>query len=468
MSSIDNYLKRFDAMSVSEKSEHFRSDYRTDGEDWIEFLDFIDECKYFYANALDNTRKDFIFRYYALRQQKIKCGNHTHQFSADPTSAADIIIENPDKIDQSACWWFELSKHDDCLKNYDVKAQAFMLSSPEHSFLARAAALRLATTDGYPTPNISFDEFKEVWSLGPSKDHALRVISRSEPLHHIPLAIVDKLKEEKKNIEIEHRAIWDEKKREPRVIRTNTDVIEDHGFHLCMISSHKSKKILHAINKVRSFSSPKISGEDIALAIYHCDLCRKNSHKPTNLGMSPTGVYYAPPGSGKTTALEQGLFVGVDTDWLIHSSTYANVMKPFIDLDVPVLTNQYDLALQSGERFIGTFNPDILRHNEMGKPYTSLSEIVAAQKVMKNDIFIIYNDKYFSETLPMLFRVQYFYNASREKYFNKAKVPLPRRFKARDGLRSPSEFLTQVKNWSGSTNKKRRRSIAVLGAKLEL
>lgn len=451
-------------MTSGEKSTHDRESYLPDGPDWIEFLDFIDDCKFHYTQVLDLTRRDFLYRYFARHSVKFECGTHRHQFYADQRHEGDVYIASPDTtIDPNTCWWLKMQELDRQLLSDDPHARAAYLSQPEHAYLARMAALRLAVQTGHPPPhNLTFSDFQNIWVEGPSRRHALRLLAKSEPhaLANAPdeaVAVVANVKQDLPPPQPQ----WLTPTSSPRVIRTNTDVWQDHGFHRLMILRHDAKKILGMINNIRSCSSPPITGEEIALGVLGCKHCQNNER---SYAVSPPGVYYAPPGAGKSTALTEGYFVGIDTDWLLHSSHYSVMIQPFVAENIPVLTNQYHLACHSGERFFGYFNPAILRLNPQGIPYTPLSEIKAAESTLRSDLFLIYGNKYLSDALPILFRAAYLYNRSRIRFMSKTEQPLSstRPYRSSHGHRSVEDFVQIVKGWSKSRKQKRREKLASL------
>lgn len=459
MASIDAYFERFSALNPTEKLSHFREDYREEDDDWVEYLDYLDEMRYEFKHHLQNTKRDFIYRYYALRNQTFECDGHTHTFHSDPSIAGDIYIPTPHHtIDQESCWWKKFSQHDALLAQLDDQADAAKLTSTEHAYLAKLAGLRMALSSGIPPPSmITFKGFQEQWNLGSTTNVVLKRLAESEPIWKIPLQVIEEIKESA----AANPPNWvPESRRPPRVIRTNTDVFEDHGFHQLMMIHKSSQRILSAINKIRSSTSPPITGEDVALGMIKCAKCNA---KEFAHGITSPGFYYAPPGSGKSTALQNGTFVGVDTDWLIYGSDYQTVVCPFIMLGVAVLTNQYHLAIQAPERVFGMFNKDILRNDVHGNPYTSLREILLAKQHMRSDIFLIFTNKYFSDVVTTLQRAHYIYDRTRQRFFNKtAQRPTNRPPISAHGKREFDTFILEVSRWSGTKKKKRKKELHAL------
>jgi len=112
------------------------------------------------------------------------------------------------------------------------------------------------------------------------------------------------------------------------------------------------------IKTIRSYVNNKtdkvIHPDMVVKAMEICTQCTAYTPKPS--GTSYHGVYYSPPENGKSNALNKELFIGLDTDWLITMLDFQTVIEPFIKLGIPVITNQYHLAQNAGDRFLGMFS----------------------------------------------------------------------------------------------------------------
>lgn len=206
---------------------------------------------------------------------------------------------------------------------------------------------------------------------------------------------------------------------EPETIFCAKDVSEFHGLHALLRSREDAFKILDIVNSIRGLArnSDPVTPCMLINSIASCYQCQQFSGIPT--GTSPTGIYYAPPGNGKSTAQRKELFIGIDTDWLIKESDFPTIMLPFLKIGIPIVTNQYHLCLNSGEKFIGIFNPSKLRCDPNGNPFTPLAEIVSALNVMKDDLHVIFTTKYMDEMMLTLFRVNSLYQHSRSLFLDR-------------------------------------------------
>lgn len=413
------YYQRTNEMSFTEKTVHLRTDEKEDTQAWPDFLDYLDEWSFLYKQKLQQTRKDYVFTVLARHGVTIKCRAHTHTFSHQQNPHADVIVPSPDiNINPDACWWRELTRYDDQLTDLDANATAVQLSSPEAKAIQKLTAIQMVTQESLPPTLLTFEKFRDQWWKTPTHDRAMKILFESDQPYHILNSIVRGLKVQDNPQPPQWLNLGTSPS--PDLIQTNTQVVQDHGLHALMRVRHDRHEIFRLISTIRSEANPEglLSPTQLAQAMTDCPLC---STKPRGLSTSFPGVYYSPPGNGKTTSLEHETFIGIDTDWLLKNSTFDNIMRPFLAKSIPIITNQYHLAAASGTRFFGAFNPNNLRINPLTNlPYTTLTEIEKTRTVLRSDLFLLYTDKYFSEVLPLLYRAAYLYEFSQYVWLKKS------------------------------------------------
>lgn len=76
-----------------------------------------------------------------------------------------------------------------------------------------------------------------------------------------------------------------------------------------------------------------------------CEYC----HPPPYPDPSVLGVYYAPPGAGKTTTQNKEYLIAYDTDWIGKGMTWREV-SPLLRWKIPILTNQCEGFVGSGPK----------------------------------------------------------------------------------------------------------------------
>lgn len=413
---MDAYLNRVSNMDKDELHSHLRRDYHHPDQLWPDYLDYLDEWKFEYRHKLSVTRKDFIYRFLAVRNQKIQCGDHYHQFSTEPSSN-ELSVHFPRTdtfISPTACWYKTILKMEDELSS-DELISASTFTTTELTFLHRFASVEMVKQGLTPTL-LSFEDFKNHWwgqenTALPSIEELKIDLPAGEPQ-------------------------WLLTKDSPvEIVQTSELTSQDHGLHTLLATAPEPYLVFKTINKIRDVTPEPdlVTPSQLATAMENCNQCSGNY--PT-VGPTYPGVYYAPPGNGKTTAARHNVFCGVDTDWLLKMSDFNTVIAPFLAMDLPVITNQYNLATNSGEKFIGNFNPHALRTAPTGKAYTSPREIQAAKKTYGSDLTISLQPLFFSQASLHVQRLLHVYNTTRNQFLPTKRSRLPK----------PSKH-SQYSNW---------------------
>lgn len=456
---VDEYYHRLNQMSHDEKDEHLRKNYCVIDQTWPDYLDFLDEWEDNYFSKLARTRKDFIFQYYAKRNQKLPCScGHVHLFTTHNTSVNPqhtVCIPTSDtELDYTSCWYAMFVSADNDLAADDTHRQSPCLSLSESEILRKFTALRM-TLDGYPPIKLSFDDFIQVWWNKPQPSAAWQIFSREFPQVNQIAA------ETKKQLPIK-QAPWlsMQPTHSTENVMSSSKVSEFHGLHALLRSRQDRFIILEMINSVR-IDDP-ITINQLTQAISTCTQCTQYSDFP--VFPSPIGVYYSPPGNGKTTSQRNEFFVGIDTDWLTKEDFFDRECAPFLRINLPIVTNQYHLAQHAGQKFIGSFNVAHLRTDQHGNPYTSSAEIKRAMGYLSNDLFILVYDirnRYFADDLVKLYRAAYIYDLTRQSFFQKLP-PSVKPFELEKKAISKTELISILTKAisSGMGTKHRRRTKA--------
>lgn len=444
--SVETYYARLESMTHLERAEHLRNDYRDQHHEWPDYLDYVDDWKYLYREKLSLTRKDFIFTALALRKQTIPCGNHFHTFSTTPQATDTIVITRPDAyMDVTSCWYKTIFQTDEQIAP-SILQSAITLAVPESEWLKRMVGLRLIQ-EGSTATQLSFDEFSTLWWGKESKTQAIRILHASQPPHIQAEPSSTPIEDAKhKTVQAEPFSI----EAEVAEMRMNLpapiakwaipgsgtilpidNVLSDHGLHLLMLARTDWIDIFHTIINMRKpYDHGSTTTEDLGRHMNMCYRCQRiarhakietPSDQFAYIRPNSTfpGVYYAPPGNGKTTVMERGLFIGIDTDWLLRNSDFNNVIAPFLKFNLPIITNQYGLAVNAGQKFIGCYSPSLLRTDDSGQPYTTQDEVELASELFKQDACFYKTDGYVYDNLVQLIRLQYLYTETRYVFMGK-------------------------------------------------
>lgn len=409
-------------MSESDRNEHLRVNYIDEDQLWPEYLDFLDEWDHNSFFYLNQTRNDFVFHVLARRRQVISCGDHHHMFSTEIIPGVDaIIVSSPDMYSNpDACWQKTIANSDEMLRRFSENSDVPRLSCPEASALKQLAALKMVHKGHLPPTRLTFEQFSKDWVPNPSQQNAMNIYHKSiTPIVSIPQTLIaSEIHKDKR--ELKSTWIYESgaNNKEAKVIYPQWKVYEMHSFHTFLLARADFKTMLKMISDIRG-ENPDYSL--LISKIKACNHCRFNesNHPNQHPGMSYPALYYAPPGNGKSTSGRKCLFIGVDTDWLLKRSNFETIVKPFLDMGIPVLTNQYHLGLKSGIRMFGNFNADLLRTDLNNRPFTSVSEIHQIKHLLRDDIFLTFmtgKDLYLTDLFLMLYRAAYIYNETRYRF----------------------------------------------------
>lgn len=461
MSSIQTYLDKVANFDKDELRAHLRRDYREQSQEWPDYLDYLDEWQWTYKDHMARTRKDFIYHYLAKRRTKIVCGDHFHIITdvlPDQDIPELVLFSSPDTfVDPSSCWYKKLLEEEATISYNQEDQHAARLTSPETEALKRYTALSLASTGQTPI-KLDFETFKREWWADSSIKKAMELYKKSFPpavtlpassspnnsapthkhsLTQSPQSQSETLIPENSShgttltsgvaplAEIRQQlpqciGKWFGSSSQTDIIFPNDRVYLDHGLHVLVASHPNYHEILNIMSRIRedAHTGSKIDRHELAKAMQDCPACPITDHLPYPTVAS---VFYSPPGNGKTTAIKNLTYIGVDTDWLTRNSDFNTIIAPFLKIGVSVITNQYDLATNSGEKFFGLFNPKSLRTDLSGKEYTSLVEIQSAIEIMGEDILIrVQPDKFIDQDITRLLRLHYIYNMTRTNFLNKS------------------------------------------------
>lgn len=420
MEGLSLYYDRVASMDDRQLGEHLRSSYTTEENAWPDYLDYVDEWQWHFKESMSRTRKDFIFTTLVVRRQRVKCGTHHHYFTDDPADHHPEAVYFPRTdtfIEPGVCWNVLLQISDDKLQSTRALQSSAQLTMPEIEYVRRLAGIRLISK-GITPRQLSYDEFRTKWWGQESEATAHSLLQEQTTISEEMGLLKQSLPPAKP------QWVADTNGEVDTILPSHT-VANDHGLHAVLLATHNGARILKTINRIRLLSPVQdpIEPQDIAEAIRMCPRCTGD---PPATGPTLPGVYYAPPGNGKTTCLNERHFCGVDTDWLVKMSDFQTVIAPFLQLDVAVITNQYHLATNAGEKFFGLFDAAHLRLDPTGKPFTPEHEIQYAVQTYGADLAILLEHNYLTNNLLSLYRCNYIYRLAREKFLPRN----PQRLKA--------------------------------------
>jgi hypothetical protein len=418
---LQRYYSRVAAMDEAQVASHLRVNYSDPSQEWPDYLDYLDDWEHHYARRLNDTQRDFVF-HLATRATTFVCKDHVHKISV--IKAPDVIhFPNRDSfIDYTSCWFKTIAEADEKLVRLDPQATAARLSVPESEALKLLTMVRLVSQDSMTPIRLDFDQFRKDWLNKESSSQAIKIFQKSNPR---PLVIPADLEEMSDTLDLPGPAPWlnmpDSSNSSPSAIWDADNVKADHAFHLLLLARPDRLVIIEMMNRIRSVDPQSTLLDPVSIAHcmdYQCSQCTELTEGPQPILLTTTapGVYYAPPGNGKTTASRHGNFIGIDSDWLLRRSNFKTTLLPFLQRGIPVVTNQYTLIKNSSYKLFGSFNKYELRTDDACRPYTPLKEILAAKADLQDDATIIFTKEFLANSFLTLIRANFIYEFTRQKF----------------------------------------------------
>lgn len=407
--SYEEYQSYVDSLKGEERESYFRlNEVADDDQLWPDYLDFKEEWQYTYKEQLHAVRRFFIHKYVAEPVTKVECKHHFHHITSEPLGLEnEICFKESQTIDYSQCWIRTIFlKFEEVLES----DQLFKFGAYDYTmedWIKTILYFRLLQQD-MPHKQLTFEQFK-------AREGFLREKDNKEALR-LELKLVNEKKNHnrKKQVPLELNSTEDEK---PEVILPATTIIGDHGLHAVLRVSREPEKVIKEINKIRRLATTDlIVYKDLQTSMSLCEQCDR--HIPRRL--PPQVIIYAPPGMGKTTALQSESFIGIDTDWLLRNSTYYDMVFPFIDMGLSIITNQYHLFLNGHHKVVGFVDYRKLRLDIYGNPYTTKEEIDELAK--HQDFIIMRSSGYLNQWLFMLKFLHAIHDRNLGFFLNRKKV----------------------------------------------
>lgn len=414
--SYANYLQHVDNLNPASKHNYLRIDYKEISQSWPDYLDYVEEWKDIFYRKVPQIRRDFIYHALAKHRQRLPCGNHYHTFTTEDNTGQEYV-SIPDRdsfINEASCWYQSLSAAEDRIIADPISVNSAILSHVQHIQLKKITGLHMVFNKDDTTTHklLDYEQYQQEWKDKETTSKAIKIMNESfvEPIPPTKLSDIKTGFSKPNSTENPHTWFVPGT---TDVIAPNEDIIRDHGFHNLLRVRKDRKYILKLINRIRSPYTTKIHHKEIQQAMEGCNECKYVNPDSTT---TMPGIYYSPPGNGKTTAQKLDIFIGIDTDWLLKHSDFQHMCLPFLKLGIPILTNQYLISTDSPYKVFGAYSKNHLRYfinsNNCKQPYTQPSEIYNAMLANHGDIVILYTSDYFTNRLIDLLYLQFIQNTT--------------------------------------------------------
>lgn len=385
---LNAYETKLKTMSEQALHKENHADERHQSQTYVDYLDYVEEWRWHQREQVNQLTCAMVYSL-SRTSQRIECGNHHHILTTakktETISGEQIHVDRPASLIHNECWYKTIHEQVQQVLN-GLSNENLRLAEPMERALTMIATWRLAHSSVTPTL-LPYDTFKTVWwdaaENGSTSKLAKYMLER--------LSLADAQKVRRMHIE-----------QTPTPKLTERQVIFDypqgeHGLHALQnaVGPDIFKQVLSFINGRRRDRGchEKITLDMIQSERNVCTHCHPGPHP----GLSALGVYYAPPGTGKTTAQDKEYLVALDTDWIGKGITWRE-MSPMLNKKIPILTNQCEGFIGSGLKVVGVYNHK-LRLAPNGKPYTTFEAVEAMQRVQRvnYDFSQIPENQYFAD-----------------------------------------------------------------------
>lgn len=368
---LNEYQSNLDSLSNLEQRQEQREDYREDSQTYADYLDYVDEWNWYNKENQRNLLSSFI-QYSAKTHQYINCScekqKHILTTVKEP-SAGDIVVDDPKIHIYAKCWFKQLTRDVKSVLEHNAEEIKRVKMNPVlERVMTNVSEWRMINQDQTPIL-LPYEAFKQLWW---NKDLKGEQTTLSKYLES------QISRKEKHSLDIQRSQNILAIPNEGKKILLNFPH-SSHGFHILYdtLGNAVFTAVWSFMNTQRKRIDPE-SSIDIRKFFdkrRRCKLCRQRKYTP---GLSPLGIYYAPPGSGKTTMADQELFVGFDTDWIGVGPTWLDYSY-LLNLKIPLLTNQYKQFRSCGLKVIGIVRKDI-RKDARGIPLGRRDDILRYEK----------------------------------------------------------------------------------------
>lgn len=400
---LNDYTVRRSEMTPKQQAEEDRKDYHEDSQVYCDYLDYVDEWQWHAREQKETLISSYIYDLSKHhREAKCKCGKN-HVFTRlDQPEKGDVVVDDPTNIMYHTCWYrYICDQVEETLQYVNSHQNTARLPNLIERIMVRVTMWKMV--DAQQTPILlPYQAFKRVWweknakgSVSAVAKELLAQLTQADRLDIQAAREQNRVsvpeKQQKKLLDFPH---------------------SEHGMHNLKwaLSDAHFEEVWAFINRHRVLvgkPSDAISKTELAERMRKCNICTKiKSGIFKTPKISHPGIYYAPPGLGKTTAMNRGLLIGLDTDWLGVGPTWEDY-APILNLGIPIVTNQYNVFIGSGLKIIGVIG-DHIREDSEGNPFTTVAKLQEFERYHSKDVIFIYvkAGKYLADKLHMIFLMQ--------------------------------------------------------------
>lgn len=409
----ENWLQAYKNALSNALDEQIRKEqreyYSHETQAYPDYLDYVEEWEYATKEMIQDVRKSYILRM-ASKNLKMKCDcGEIHTLSLYPRKEETFTeVDNPKESPWDTCWFRTIDKEMRTIRS-NLKTGTAKFPSIVAKNLTEIVRWKIAKTGRSPTL-LPYETYKEVWWDLDINGNATQV----------SLDILRVMSQEQRNLIVREKISAIKKPERAYYFFTTQEIIQDHAFHLFCLSQTKNiGEVLKFMNYQRrecGWWKESLKYDEIQKEINQCEHCKKIKTAPN---VSIFGIYCAPPGAGKTTAMKNGLLVGFDTDWIGIGPTWRDYSM-ILRRNIPIITNQTRLFQGSGIK-INLMLKQTIRKDAKGKPMGNYQAIKFWAEENQEDVHLMLlpNEKFVSDYTTQATIVAHMQNISVNLFMNR-------------------------------------------------
>lgn len=372
---LNSYTQEVSQLDLIEFAAERRKDYHHSSSAYPDYLDYVEEWEWHAKDQISQLLSTVI-KQYGSRGLRLKCDCgviHTMTTYAKK-HLGDMIVDHPTESMHSSCWYRTFEKViDNVFKN--VRKGHIRLPDPIEHMLTRLTCWKLASQGNTPQL-LPYDAFKAIWW-----NKSMKGVYEGEARRLYQQLM---LKDKEMVSQMKERMVPTSDKEGEVLLHYPQS---DHGLHALKSALGKDfTTVLGWMNRMRRKLNhyERIRPEDVSEKEATCTMCKERKYRSR---LSPQAIYYAPPGAGKTTAQNNELIVGFDTDWCGVGLTWEDY-SPILKMNIPIITNQHNVFIGCGLKVIGIVRNDI-RLDARGRPLAYADELLRVAKDQWRNIAIL-------------------------------------------------------------------------------
>lgn len=367
---LTKHHHQLEQLTPAENEKYHHDNDRVSEQTFPDYLDCLNE--WIWCDKIkERELLESVIHFFSRNHVRIQCTcGEDHVFTTEQQKdKGDVITDSATEPINMECWFLTLqTRVRYTLEN--IEKEQYHLSDPLEALLPVIASWRHVIPDVQQF--LPLEKFYKIWTSMTRDTRRSKILKRSigstdmATLAAVYARSVPKVSEQGKRVLLHF----------PHA---------HHGLHALkrVLNENEFLDVFHGMMRLRRSIDPntdKIRITDVEDRMTTCVQCQAGRKG----GIPPQAIYYAPPGSGKTTATERECIIAFDTDWVGVGPTWPDYHF-ILDKGLSIITNQAEAFIGSGIKIVGVVRKTI-RTDDQGKPLAYRDQIMNWAKTQKRNV----------------------------------------------------------------------------------